>query len=116
MPNPFKVRFIARASRACLIWVVSFGTAIWLLGPFRLHLGATNPRLFHQPILEEPHGSIPTWDLRAQQVKVAFFYAYSNYKARAASHDELLPVSGGYVDKYIIRNAFLKIFDECFQL
>jgi hypothetical protein len=100
-----KACFFTRTSRACLIWIVSFGTAIWLLGPYRLHLGDTNSSQFR-------HASLSIWDFRAQRVKAAFYYAYSNYQARAAFHDELLPVSGGHVDKYIICNAFRRLYIE----
>jgi hypothetical protein len=110
--NPFKACFITRTSRACFIWVVSFGIAVWLLGPYRLHLGATNSSLFRRPTPEDRLGSLSIWDFRAQRVKAAFYYAYSNYQARAASHDELLPVSGGHVDKYIICNAFRRLYIE----
>ncbi|KAL0565646.1 hypothetical protein V5O48_016374 [Marasmius crinis-equi] len=40
------------------------------------------------------------WEERAEKVKEAFSYAYHGYERLAMPHDELRPVSGGYVDNF----------------
>ncbi|KAL0067240.1 hypothetical protein AAF712_005810 [Marasmius tenuissimus] len=40
------------------------------------------------------------WEERAEQVKEAFQFAYHAYERHAMPHDELRPVTGGYVDNF----------------
>ena len=40
-----------------------------------------------------------TWDLRAEQVKLAFLHAYDSYEKLAFPSDELLPLDGKAVNK-----------------
>ncbi|KAK7056258.1 hypothetical protein VNI00_002811 [Paramarasmius palmivorus] len=47
-----------------------------------------------------PEVSPEVWEERAQRVKQAYIHAYSGYERLASPHDELRPVSGGYVDNF----------------
>jgi hypothetical protein len=42
------------------------------------------------------------WPERAEAVKAAFKHAYTSYKRVAFPHDEIRPLSEGYVDKYVL--------------
>ncbi len=57
----------------------------------------------HPPPGGPPPHVRPTtvWSERADAVKNAFLHAYRGYQEYAGSHDELLPVSDAYVDKYV---------------
>jgi hypothetical protein len=41
------------------------------------------------------------WAQRAQAVKDAFVHSYRGYRENAAPHDEILPVTGGSIDKCV---------------
>ena len=47
------------------------------------------------------------WATRAGIVREAFRHAYEGYRENATGHDELLPISGGFVDKYVHVNLLL---------
>ncbi|KAG7093958.1 hypothetical protein E1B28_007591 [Marasmius oreades] len=49
------------------------------------------------PIVDEPSA---VWEDRAEQVKSAFLFSYHAYERLAMPHDELRPVTGGYVDNF----------------
>ncbi|KAI0657795.1 seven-hairpin glycosidase [Cubamyces menziesii] len=56
------------------------------------------------PFAGDPHSHherpITKWSKRADAVKDAFTHAYHGYQEYAGSHDELLPVSNGFVDNF----------------
>ncbi|KAF9269065.1 glycoside hydrolase family 47 protein [Marasmius fiardii PR-910] len=49
------------------------------------------------PIVDEPPA---VWEDRAEQVKSAFVFSYHAYERFAMPHDELRPLTGGYVDNF----------------
>ena len=61
--------------------------------PFHWHPHAPPPKIGPQ------HGSV--WSNRALQVRDAYLHAYQGYKKYALPHDELLPLSNKFVDKYV---------------
>lgn len=42
------------------------------------------------------------WNQRAAQVRDAYLHGYNHYLRYAAGHDELLPLSNGWQDKYVL--------------
>ncbi|KAI0035311.1 glycoside hydrolase [Vararia minispora EC-137] len=57
---------------------------------------------------DEPSHNLPdfppapprSWASAAEEVKAAFIHAYTGYEKYAAPHDELLPITNGYVDNF----------------
>jgi hypothetical protein len=57
------------------------------------------------------------WDSRANAVKDAFVHAYEGYMRHAEGYDELLPVKGGRVNKFVQPQSgcFVNLTPEQFQ-
>lgn len=51
------------------------------------------------------------WTNRALRVREAYLHAFQGYKTYALPHDELLPLSNKFVDKYVVddRGSFVII-------
>lgn len=107
---------IGRFARRSVRWIAVsgiFAVSIWILGSFFVHRGPRLPpvsvgwtELENAPppqvtVHKPPPSSI--WDARANQVKEAYLHAFSGYQKHAAPYDELLPISGGRVNKYVFR-------------
>ncbi|TFK74956.1 seven-hairpin glycosidase [Pluteus cervinus] len=75
---------------------------IWWLGPLVFEEGRWDA--FKSPIEKLFDSNKPVastvWDDRAEQVKQAFVYAYDSYEKHAFPSDELLPLTGGYVNNF----------------
>lgn len=57
------------------------------------------PPALAQPVEETTYEPFPRQ--RTERVKSAFVRAYTTYENHAFPHDELLPLSNGYQDKYV---------------
>lgn len=102
LPKP-KARLITvTLAFGCLFWV-----AFYFSSPRPLDHFPGEPEFgrYRYPPPRRPHGILPPtkasvlWNSRAEEVKDAFLHAYRGYMEFAAGHDELLPMSDGYVDK-----------------
>lgn len=120
------ILFFSRPSYRWLLYCLAFATSLWFLAPYLLHLDGHRPPpghghghmtrpndggrhppmpgMFpHPPVYIPPpppyKGPSTIWSTRADQVKDAYLHAWSGYQRLAAPADELLPVSGGKVDK-----------------
>lgn len=67
---------------------------IWLFGPYLFDYGRST-----LPLSAPGAASAEVLSARAQQVREAYIHAYTSYKRDAWTFDELLPVSGGSVNK-----------------
>lgn len=110
-----------RPSSRWLLFCLAFATSLWFLGPYLLHMSGHPPPHSHFAVSDgygrhpTPPGSHPrpsksrppykgpvtVWSSRADQVRNAYLHAWNGYQRLAAPADELLPVSGGKVDKWI---------------
>lgn len=94
--------YFSKPSFRWLFFCFAFVTSLWFLGPFLLHMSGSPPYRHRSPHRRPPPLSkVPStiWSIRADQVKNAFLHAWDGYQRLAVPADELLPVSGGKVNK-----------------
>ena len=113
------VRLSLASRRPSLRWLIGFLVCVaflWTSAALFVNLAPTpladgvlhgDPRPYHPPSVHPP--SSPT-SSRAERVRQAFVHAYWGYQQHALPNDELLPVSGGKVNKYIIISPSLDFF------
>lgn len=72
---------------------------LWLFGPVFLGILPPGPPGLFRPPPPRPPPPPTIWTVRAEAVRSAFVHAYSGYEKHAFPADELLPVTGGKIDK-----------------
>lgn len=131
---------MSRPSSRWLILVLVFASSLWLVGPYLLglpppHHPHGHDHLFDGPPPEgeghgrrppggwfgrpstkqppEPHkGPETVWSTRAEQVKEAYRHAWKGYMKLASPADELLPVTGGGVNKYVFLPSLIIVIEQ----
>lgn len=87
--------FYSRPVLRWLPYLFCLVLTVWLFGPYLVGYGRHTLPFSADPA--EPE----VLSARAQMVREAYVHAYSSYKRDAWTFDELKPISGGSVNKYL---------------
>lgn len=110
-PNPFPM---SRPLTRLIPWVIASLFSFWLFTILLAPDFDPRPWFRHwgQPFHHLHRSQSGAASKRAQSVREAFLHAYRGYRDYAFPFDELLPVSGGRVNKYVMHSVYVSRASE----